>query len=95
MEQTLFQFGEDVIFTGHVHAYERTHPVFGMPTLPSVHHPRLHPGFKTSLPWLLVLEYMDEICSPEQRDAPDMVLKCQLAVVHVLMAAYSTCLIMS
>lgn len=29
MEAVLFQFGVDVIFAGHVHAYERTHPVFG------------------------------------------------------------------
>lgn len=29
MEETLFQFGVDVIFAGHVHAYERSHPVFG------------------------------------------------------------------
>ena len=29
MEDALYEFGVDVIFTGHVHAYERTHPVYG------------------------------------------------------------------
>ena len=29
MEDTLYQFGVDLIFVGHVHAYERTHPAYG------------------------------------------------------------------
>ena len=29
MEETLYEFGVDVIFAGHVHAYERSHPVYG------------------------------------------------------------------
>lgn len=28
MEPLLFKYGVDVIFTGHIHAYERTHPVY-------------------------------------------------------------------
>lgn len=28
LEETLYKYGADVVITGHVHAYERTHPVF-------------------------------------------------------------------